>query len=123
MENIKNAIQATLEATEGGEWTVHNEEGREVDIEVSIKDSLFAFNSDFLAEVTELPEEVFKGLQPQYEASNEAIEKLIEATCGMDTFIEEATRLDGYGHFLSPYDGEEIEIEVEGECYFAYRQN
>jgi hypothetical protein len=41
----------------------------------------------------------------------------------IDEFVEDAIRYDGYGHFLSPYDGEENEIEVDGATYYVYRTN
>ena len=41
----------------------------------------------------------------------------------MDEFIEDAISADGRGHFLSSYDSEEVEIDIDDETYFAYRLN
>ena len=49
--------------------------------------------------------------------------KAIESTCGLPAFIEEAVSADGYGHFLSRYDGEENEEEINGITYYIYRNN
>lgn len=38
-----------------------------------------------------------------------------------DTFAMDAIDTDGRGHFLSPYDGEEKEQEVNGKTAFIYR--
>ena len=38
-----------------------------------------------------------------------------------DAFKKDA-RMDGRGHSLSSYDGEENEIEINGTMYFIYRQ-
>jgi hypothetical protein len=54
------------------------------------------------------------------EGANDSILALIEKTDGgLDGFVEEAVSVDGRGHFLSGYDGEECEV---GE-FFAYRIN
>ena len=85
-----------------------------------IKDSAWAFNASFLANFTDLPEEVFTAMQGKCESSNDAILKLIERSeGGLDRFIEEAISADGRGHFMSSYDGEEAE---EGQ-FFIYRLN
>lgn len=105
------------------EYLVLNEEEREERVTDYIKQSLWAFNASFLAGETGLPEEVFTALNEKCESGNEAIEKLIEKTCGMESFVDAATSADGYGHFLSPYDGEEHEITVEGEYFYIYRVN
>lgn len=85
-----------------------------------VKDTLWTFNADFLAKMTELPEEVFKALQPQCEGANEAILRLVEATGSLGDFVDNVVEADGRGHFLSPYDGEEIELDND---YYAYRIN
>ena len=105
---------------EGCEYLVlTDEEADEACIDY-IKDSVWAFNSSFLSYFCDLPEEVFTALQPQCESSNEAILKLIERSeGGFEGFVEEAISADGRGHFISSYDGEEIE---EGD-YFIYRTN
>ena len=43
---------------------------------------------------------------------------LIEETCRIDKFVDDAIDTDGRGHFISSYDGE----EVEAEEYFIYRR-
>lgn len=112
----------TFEA-EGGDYLVLTEEERDEKVKEHIEQSVWAFNSSFLASQTDLPEEVFKALQDKCEDGNEAVLSLIEKTCGLDDFVEEAVSCDGYGHFLSTYDGNEEETEVEGETYYVYRTN
>lgn len=52
--------------------------------------------------------------------SNKMNEHILLLIDDLDDFVEEAIRLDGRGHFLSSYDGAEIELE---DGYFAYRIN
>jgi hypothetical protein len=89
-----------------------------------IEDSLWAFSPEFLASETGLPVEVFQALADsgRCESNNEAIAALVEQTCGMDKFVSSAVSADGRGHFLSGYDGEEGEIEIDGDIYYVYRQ-
>lgn len=77
-----------------------------------IENSLWTFNAWFLANMTDMPEEIFTALQPQCENANEAILAIVEKTCGIDKLVEEATLAGGRGHFLSFYDGGESEIKM-----------
>jgi hypothetical protein len=119
-EEIKNYIEENFC---GYEFNVMTEETREEQITEYIKESLWAFNSNFLADQTDLPEEVFKILSEKCESGNEPILKLVEKTCGLSELVEEAIRYDGYGHFLSPYDGNEEEMQINGEYFYIYRMN
>lgn len=78
-----------------------------------IKDSLWAFNSDFIINHSALPyeaKEMIKSFQrDKCEGANDTIEALIE---DMDKFVSDAISADGRGHFMSSYDGEENEITV-----------
>jgi len=82
-----------------------------------IEQTAWAFNTSFLAEMTDLPYEVFEAMQDKCEGSNEAVLKLIHKTCGLEDFVEAAIGADGRGHFLSSYDGHEI----EQDGYFIYK--
>lgn len=82
--------------------------------------TLGLFKPAFLADETDLPIEVFQPLCERGDASNNAVEAIIEKTCGMDKFVEDAIKADGRGRFLSFYDGGEIELPCG---YIAYRVN
>lgn len=94
-----------------------------------IKNSLWAFNADFILVCTELAAgdccygDVVESLQTMQnkccESCNEFIYALIESTCELDYFIEQAIIADGRGHFISQYDGE----EREENGFYIYRIN
>jgi hypothetical protein len=88
-----------------------------------IRDTVWAFNSDFIVSECGLHyqlAEVFQSFQHEKcESANYALLGLVNATCGIESFVESAISADGRGHFLSSYDGEENE---EGE-FFIYRVN
>jgi len=105
------------------EYMVLNERERNEKVKEYIQETLWAFFPSFLAAETGLPEEVFHALSEKCESGNDAILALIEKTCGLDAFVDSAVVADGYGHFLSSYDGEEGEVNVKGENYFIYRIN
>ena len=90
-----------------------------------IKESLWAFNATFLADMTDIPYEAFKAIADngKCESNNEAIERIINKTCGMDEFVQAAVNADGRGHFLSGYDGNENEETLEGITFYIYRTN
>lgn len=77
------------------------------------------FNAEFLANMTELPEEVFTALAKS--DAHEAVYKLIENTCGITEFIDQAIEEDGVGHFLNSYDGTSYELQA-GD-YIAFQVN
>lgn len=84
-----------------------------------IKESLWAFNASFLSSYTDLPEEMFSGMQDKCESANPAFLKCVERAGGLAGFVEQAISADGREHFMSSYDGEENE---QGQ-FFIYRVN
>lgn len=90
-----------------------------------VRESVWAFNADFLAKQTDVPAEMFEAVQEQCEGANDAILPLIERTeDGLAGFVAAAVEADGRGHFLAGYDGEEIELVAEPGVYvYAYRVN
>lgn len=91
----------------------------------NILDSLWAFNTSFLMchiddDTGTLEKTIEKAQLEMCEDSNELIRRLIP---DIDHFINDAILSDGRGHFLSSYDGEENEQEINGEYYLIYRIN
>jgi len=81
-----------------------------------IKETVWAFNPTFLSDHSGIDEEVFIKLQESCETANDAIFKLIK---NFDNFVKDAIYVDGRGHFLAGYDGNENE---QGDFYL-YRTN
>jgi len=85
-----------------------------------IENSLWAFNADFIIENTDLPYEATEMIktfqQEKCEGANDTIKAMIN---NMGAFVKSAINADGRGHFLSSYDGNEIEINN----FFIYRVN
>ena len=88
-----------------------------------IKESVWAFNPDFIVSHSSLPCEAVEMVQNfQYskcEGANNTILALID---DFDDFVSDAISADGRGSFLNFYDGEENEEMVNGTTYFIYRQ-
>lgn len=95
-------------------YMVLTDEEADEKVKEYIKDSVWAFNSSFLAAHSKVDENVFKTLQEQCESSNEAVLSLID---DFDHFVDDAILSDGRGHFLASYDG----AEEEYSNYFIYR--
>lgn len=88
-----------------------------------IEESLWAFNTDFILEHSNLSEwnertkQAFKKMQSELcEDANEIVKAIIT---DLDEFVSDAIAADGRGHFLAGYDGE----ENEQDKYFIYRTN
>jgi len=86
-----------------------------------IEQSVWAFNASFIASECNLPESegMIKAAQEKCEDANDGILAMIKGTCGLKSFVDSAESADGRGHFLSPYDGEESEVDG----FFIYRLN
>lgn len=105
------------------EYAVGTDSEADDAVEQNIRDSIWAFNAQFILEQCDLPRELDKAIgtfqSEECEGANEALLKLVEKCCGLADFTKAAVSADGRGHFLSGYDGEENE---SGEFYI-YRVN
>ena len=80
-----------------------------------IKDSAWAFYPSFIAAHTDnADKEIIAKICERCEGANDTILAMIE---DIGEFADDAISSDGRGHFLSHYDGYEIEIGK----FFAYR--
>lgn len=114
----------------GYEYLVLTDEEADKAVKKSILEDLWAFSPRFVVmhtkfymessiEADEAFEEALKEMQDKLcEDANPIVRALI---VNIDEFIENAIQADGRGHFLSSYDGEEIELN-NGK-YYAYRIN
>jgi len=84
-----------------------------------ILDTCWAFNASFLCShmETDVPQDMIEAYQEKCEGANEGILGMIK---DKDEFVEDAIHWDGRGHFMSSYDGEEIELKYD---LYAYREN
>jgi len=81
---------------------------------------LGCFNSNFLADVLNIDEDVIVAMQ-QAEAF-EAIGKLVISLGKLDDLQEQAVRWDGYGEHFNHYDGTEDEVYFdEYPMYYFFR--
>jgi hypothetical protein len=88
-----------------------------------IEQSLWLFNASFLADMTNVPEEMFSGLQGKCEDFNDAFLNVVQSTCGLDKFVQAAVEADSRGHFLSNYDDNEYEYsDMSAEFQAEIRQ-
>lgn len=92
-----------------------------------IKQSLWAFNADFLAGETGIDSAIFEAIQAngKREDNNDAIESCID---DMDGFIEAAISANGRGHFISGYENEQDtdvwgKSEAADQRFYIYRIN
>ena len=106
-----NHYGLTILEVGNNEYAIGTDDEADKAVQEYIEGSVWAFNANFLASMTDMPCEIFEALQPQCESSNDAILACIEQTCGIDDFVEEAISADGRGHFLSNYDGYEANVE------------
>ena len=109
---------------DGADYLVLTDSEADDKVEEYVEGSLWAFSPSFLSSITGVDSEVFEAIQAngRCEDNNDAIMSIISATnTDMKEVAEEAVRWDGRGHFLSQYDGQEIEVYADGEYYYCYR--
>lgn len=111
---------------DGEEWAIYQFTSEaEAAAKEDISQLLWAFNASFLSSETGINESVFEAIQAndQCEGNNDAILSTIKGTCGINDFIESAISCDGMGHFLSSYDGNEVDLSFGEDTYIAFRIN
>ena len=122
VENLRDNGDNCYQVVDGYEYLVLTDGEADEKAQEYIEDSLWAFNAEFILNICELDSgsNVIESLRKMQETScegcNDFIRALIEGTCGIDAFVEEAILADGRGHFLSTYDGE----EGEQDGYYIY---
>ncbi|QDP60787.1 MAG: hypothetical protein Unbinned6224contig1001_18 [Prokaryotic dsDNA virus sp.] len=112
--------EEAFELLDNEDWICLTDEEADEMAREYILDSVWAFNSDFLAHHSDSGVQVFNILKEACEDANSAILTLIKDT---DYFVEDAINADGRGHFMSSYDGEEYEENIDGEFWYCYRLN
>ena len=120
IEDITETDWETLKA-EGAEYLVLTDEEAEDKAYSEIEESLWTFNADFIIDMCGFSggEKSITAMQREScENCNEFIKAMIEGTCGLDKFVDVAIESDGRGHFISMYDGEEVDAGGE---YYIYR--
>lgn len=115
----------TLVEIDGNEYAIGDDEEADDATLEYIKESVWAFNADFIAgEIGNYDlKPAIEALQALCEDGNDGIMALIEAFTTIEDFAQNAISADGRGHFISSYDGEENEIEYNGTDYYIYRVN
>ncbi len=107
---------------EGQEYALGTDEEADAAARDYIEESLWAFTAEFILSCCGLDlsgAESLRDMQKMVcEGAQDFIASLIKKTCGLDYFVERATREDGRGHFLARYDGEEIELPNN---FYAYK--
>lgn len=120
-ESVEADETGNLYADERGRvWLVLTDAEADAAAKEYILDHLWAFTTDFLrahVENTAALEALDKVRGDLCEAANPLVRALVE---DLDYLVEDAIRADGRGHFLSDYDGNEVDL---GGGLFAYRWN
>ena len=121
---LGDAIDVTAEEAQqlldDGDWRVLTDAEADEAAQEYILESAWAFRPSFLASHSDVAdEEVFKAIADngKCEDNSRAVVKLLR---DVDHFVSDAILSDGRGHFISQYDGEELELP--GNLY-AYRCN
>ncbi len=123
VEDVQEATYGdhTYEA-DGEEWLVLTDEEADTAAREYIRESVWAFRPEFLADYTHegIDADTLQAIQGERcEDANAPILALIEAGAGFEDFAADAIGADGRGHFLSQYDGE----ERESGDFYLYRTN
>ena len=107
---------------DGDEYAVGSPEEAKRAVVEYCRDNIQHFTPEFLSDNSKFSALLFKKLQESGVFDSDVYLELID---DIESFAEEAEAVDGRGHFLSLYDGEEIEVcDDEGIIvYYLYRIN
>lgn len=125
-EEVESICDNIFESESGTEYMVLTDEEADNEAENSIRESLWAFDTEFILEHTtayrrtsaEQDRNIIFALKEMQvtlcEMANELVYAMIE---DYEQFVEDAIKVDGRGHFVSMYDGE----ENEQNGFYIYR--
>lgn len=124
------------------DWKLYDEDEREAALIEYCMNTCHYFDPWFLSDFTGLPESLFKTLATTTSEDDQhnAVLTLIKGMgpkndpqktanwceeANLEEFARQAAKVDGYGHFLASYDGQEQEItNTKGQVvYYLYRIN
>ena len=102
------------------EWLVLTDTEADDMVAERIKDSLWAFRTEFLADhcSVRLNRKAIAALAKVQAELAEDANDLIQALVDVEDVISAAIAADGRGHFLASYDGHEVELK---DGFFGYR--
>jgi hypothetical protein len=118
----EKGLQDWYEANGEGTMVVYDDALRKRKLKEQVEGMWWTFSNAFLANYTGLPIKLFQSLDTLGEDSNESIKALVLSVGSMDDFIRAIVDLDGYGPYLNPYDGDEIEVSVCDRDFYIYRE-
>lgn len=125
-EEVENLCDNIFESESGEEYMVLTDDEADIEVENRIRESLWAFNADFILKhmsayrntTAKQDKDIIFALEQMQrtlcETANELVYALIE---DYEQFVEDAIEIDGRGHFISMYDGE----ENEQNGFYIYR--
>ena len=122
VDDLRDNGNNCYQVGDGMEYLVLTDEEADEQARADIECSLWAFNAEFILDCCGLDSDpnVTKSLRKMQEVAcegcNDFIRALVDGTCGIDEFAEQAILADGRGQFLSTYDGE----EGEQDGYYIY---
>jgi hypothetical protein len=104
----------------GNDYLVYTVEEAVEAVREYIEETVWAFSPTFLeAHITGVDSEAIQAVQDKLsEGANDVLKSMLN---DLDDFVDDAVACDGRGHFLSTYDGEEIQIQVDRTVYYIYR--
>jgi len=101
------------------DYLVYTDEEADEAVREYIEETVWAFSPTFLQAHTGVDSDTIKQIQnTKLDSPNEVITAMIK---DFDAFVDDAVSSDSRGHFLSTYDGEEIQIQVDRTVYYIYR--
>jgi len=115
-------LECDVDDIDQDNWLIVTDSGADEKCKEEILSLVWAFRPSFLSAHSCLSENMIKLIQEKcLEDCNEELKGTIE---DLEHFVNDAVNSDGRGHFLSHYDGNEIELgKIDDEYWFAYRLN
>jgi hypothetical protein len=108
------------------EYAIGTQEEADEAVKKYIRDSLWSFRAEIIIAHSKAgsSQKTIKAISELQAKLCEDANEIIFALIGdIDVFIEDVVKADGRGAFLSSYDGEEQEIEINGITFYYYRLN
>jgi len=118
-EIVKNVDYEGVYEAQGKIYAILTPEESDAEFKEEIKQSLWAFNANFLEKFMPLKQKDILSIQESScESSNDAFLALVGDK--FDALCEETRKTDGVGHILNRYDSKEYSQEHDGQKFNLY---
>ena len=124
IETVREMFDNSDHDMEDGNYRIIDSDSIDEIMQEELKSDLYilgCFNANFLANILGISTKAIEMFQKS--EAYKGIGELIISGGHLEELQEDYVSADGYGHHFAHYDGNEYEIEINGNNYYIFKTN